>query len=157
MKIPIIIIKDKQAFSKKDGFLTLLGSPVDVVKGLFQDGYKLVHIIDENALKGFSTNFDVYDKLTFFVNIEVECQPKQDLIKKLISLRSRVVIPPGIIDVSGFEEKLLVAKISSQCEEPVDNFHDLFLVDEISEKKYKNTKKRKISFKKGEWGTIFFF
>ncbi len=156
MKIPIIILKDKQVFSKKSGYLSHIGKPLDIAKKLSDSGYKLIHIVDENALKGFSTNMDIYDKLTYFINIEVECAPKEDLVRKLTSVRARAVVVPEI-DTAGLEKKLLVAKLEGDIEYDLDGFNDLFLASEAAEKKYEKSKKRKITFSEGNWGTTFFF
>ncbi|MBU0532766.1 hypothetical protein KKB44_04705 [Candidatus Micrarchaeota archaeon] len=149
MDIPIIYLKDKQVFRKEAHILKLLGKPIDVVKKLHADGYKLVHIVDMDALSGSSTNLDVYDALTYFINIQVECAPKIDLIHKLLSYRCRVVLVPSELDLSEIKEKnLLVAKISKNGEYHLDDFHDVILeeADDASIKKFKAKGKRVIVF-----------
>ena len=127
-KIPKFILKDKQAFDS-DG-ISLIGEPVAHTKNLFDDGFKLIHICDTGALKGLSTNMDVYDKLTYFVNIQVECAPKEALIRKLLSVKARVVIDQAEsnkLDFSAFEEKkLLVMKANSKSAVTTD-FHDVII------------------------------
>ena len=156
MKIPLIYIKDKQVFTKKQGILKFIGKPIDIAKKLQEDGYKLIHIVDEDALSGFSTNFDVYDSLTYFINIQVECAPKAELVKKLLSVRARVVISPGKLDLSGIKEKnLMVAKIKGKTDASLQDFHDLILEDEEAIKEYSDSGKRIMLYEKGKaWGII---
>ena len=129
LKIPLIYIKDKQAFASPD-LLRLIGKPIDIAKELQDEGYKLIHIVDLDAKKGLSTNMDVYDKLTYFVNIQVECAPKEALIRKLLSVKARVVIDQAEsnkLDFSAFEEKkLLVMKANSKSAVTTD-FHDVII------------------------------
>ncbi len=161
LRIPLMYIKDKQAFAENG--LTLLGNPVDLAKRLKADGYKLVHIIDQDALKGLSTNLDVYDKLTYVINIEVECRPTLDLVRKLLSLRCRVVLAPSALDISGIEEKnLLIAKITPEYTGPLDDFHDVLIrnADSTSIKRFSEAGKRVIVYEKDKkpeekvWGVI---
>ncbi len=161
MRIPLIYIKDKQVFSKKEGILRFIGKPVDVAKKIKEQGYKLIHIVDEDALAGTPTNLDVYDSLTYFINVQVECAPDDKLVKQLLTLRCRVVLPPGELDVSGIKEKqLLVAKVPKNCEMPVDDFHDVVLEDAGEIKKFSSMGKRVMVYEKTKekvWGVIFFF
>jgi hypothetical protein len=109
LDIPLILIRHKQVF--KSGMLSLMGKPVDVAKKLKSSGCTLIHIVDEDALAANSSNLDIYDNLTYFINVEVECAPKEEIVRKLLSLKCRVVLPPSA-DVSGYrEKKLLVAKL----------------------------------------------
>ncbi|MBI5223262.1 hypothetical protein HY990_02475 [Candidatus Micrarchaeota archaeon] len=129
MEVPILVIKDKQAFST-DG--RVIGNPVFVARRFFDDGAKLIHIIDRDALMGLSTNMDIYDKLTYFVNVQVECAQNLPLIHKLLSFKCRVVIrSPFSLDFSALEEKkLLVLMISNPADLKVSgDFFDLILAD----------------------------
>lgn len=129
-KIPKFILKDKQAF-ELDG-ISLIGEPVAHTKNLFDQGFKLIHICDTAAIKGLSTNMDVYDKLTYFVNIQVECAPKKDLLSKLVSIRSRIVISDfsdsSLLVIRSFLEnrKLFVAKVSKENSQKIDSLLSLF-------------------------------
>lgn len=127
LKIPLIYIKDKQAFANSN-LLKVIGKPIDVAKELYKEGYKLIHIIDVDALKGLSTNMDVYDKMTYFVNIQVECGPNMQLVQKLLSVKARIVLEPSVkINLSELKEKkLLVAKVKSKKDD-VSTFHDVIL------------------------------
>lgn len=111
LDIPLILIRHKQVF--RQDMLTLLGKPIDVAKRMKAGGHKLIHIVDEDALSGNSSNLDIYDHLTYFINVEVECAPKEDIIRKLLSLKCRVVLPPPLPPgLSRFrEKKLIVAKV----------------------------------------------
>ncbi len=129
MRIPLICIKDKQAFRKEDNLLRFIGNPVEVAKKFKKEGYKLIHIVDMDALSGLSTNLDMYDSLTYIINVQVECAPVEDLVKKLLSLKCRVVLPPSSLDLSAIREKrLLVARVSKP-EADVKDFHDVVVED----------------------------
>ncbi len=161
IKIAQIIVKDKQAFSRTGGVLRFLGSAVDIAKKIKDDGFKLIHIVDEDALSGSSTNLDVYDNLTCFINVQVEGFSKDEMIKKLLSLRCRVVLPPET-DVSKYSEKnLLVAKVKAGYSGNLDGFHDVILenADEPSIQKFSKLGKRIIIYselktKQKVWGKI---
>jgi len=129
LKIPLVTIKDKQALDERG--LRLLGKPVDVVKDLRDQGAKLIHIVDKDALRGMATNMDVYDKLTYLINVEVECAPARDLVLRLLSLRCRVVLrPPVPFDLGVIEEKrLLVARVGKGYTGSLSGFHDVILDD----------------------------
>ena len=113
-EIPLFIIKDKQALSLD---MKILGKPIDICKKLQQEGHKLIHIIDKDALTGSSTNFDIYNNLTFFLNIQVEIASREEFVKKLLKINCRVVIPPNPqLDLSKESKKLLVAKFRADLD-----------------------------------------
>lgn len=159
-------VRDKQAFSAEGGMMRLIGKPVDVAKRWKEEGCKLIHIVDVDALNGTSNNLDIYDNLTFFINVEVECAPS--LATKLLTLKCRVVLPPSAGPaVEGFKEKrLLVAKLPPG--HPVDKdelaaFYDVILeqADELSVEKLLSLGKRVIIYEKDKnkvkgkiWGII---
>jgi len=131
LRIPVVFIRDKQAFAQD--MLSSLGKPIDVAKRMKEDGFKLIHIVDLDALNGNSANLDIYDKLTYFINVQVECAPKDAIIKKLLSLKCRIVLDRAAPGFSLLKEKnLLVAKITS-IEDAKKNgfdlsdFHDIIL------------------------------
>ncbi|MBU0527453.1 MAG: hypothetical protein ABH983_04690 [Candidatus Micrarchaeota archaeon] len=161
IKIAQIIVKDKQAFSRTGGVLRFLGSAVDIAKKIKDDGFKLIHIVDEDALSGSSTNLDVYDTLTCFINVQVEGFSKDDMIKKLLSLRCRVVFPPEAVVSKYSEKNLLVAKIKSDYSGSLDGFHDVIIenADDFSIQKFSKLGKRIIIYsqlktKEKVWGKI---
>lgn len=128
MRIPLIYIKDKQAFTKEGGPMRLLGKPLDVARRLKEGGSRLIHIVDVDAINGLPTNMDIYDGLTYFINIEVECAPRDAFVKKLLSIKARVVLPPDSLELTGIrEKKLLVAKIPAGYRGDADGFHDVVL------------------------------
>jgi len=170
LRIPLVYLKDKQAFAKAGGTTTLIGKPTDVAKGLKEKGAKLIHIVDADALIGSSTNLDTYNNLTYFINVEVECAPADAMVKKLLSFKCRVVLPPGGLDVSKYKEKkLLVAKLPKNYAggaEELAGFHDVVLedADDDSVARFAAMGKRVIIYEKDEgnvkkekkalWGTI---
>jgi hypothetical protein len=130
LQIPIIFIKDKQAFSKHEGSLKIIGNPVFVAKDIAAKGTKLLHIVDEDAKKGLANNLDVYDKLTFFINIEMECGENEAIMKKLLNLKSRFVIRlPTKIDLLKLKksERLLVGIIGSGYTGNAEGVHDVII------------------------------
>jgi len=160
-------VRDKQAFSLEAGMMRMIGKPIDVAKRWKEEGCKLIHIVDVDALNGTSTNLDIYDNLTFFINVEVECAPS--IATKLLDLKCRVVLSPSAGPaVEGFREKrLLVAKLPPG--HAVDGrelaaFHDVILeeADEGAVEKLLSLGKRIIIYEKDEgkirskgvWGVI---
>ncbi len=134
IRIRQMLIKDKQAFSESGGMMRLIGKPVDVAKKWKEEGVEMIHAIDTDAQKGLPTNLDVYDNLTFFINVEVECAPVPEIITKLLCLKCRVVLPQSAGPlVSGMaEKKLLVAKLPPGMkadEGELGYFHDVILED----------------------------
>ena len=165
LSIPVVYLKDKQAFQKR--ILSQPAKPIDMVKDLAKE-YKLIHIVDLDALAGRSTNLDIYDKLTYFVNVEVESAPIDVLVKKLLSLKCRVVIRPlsSNPDLSEIrEKKLLVALVKSDDKSLtlIEQFHDVIVenADEDSVKRFTASGKRVIIYEKDRksvqsevWGVL---
>ncbi len=123
--IPILYIKDKQVFAKEGGMLRLMGKPIDVVKKLQKKGFKLVHFVDSDALVGITTNMDTYDALTYFINIQVECAPNPVFIKKLLSIKCRVVLPAEHLPSE--KNKLLVGKVRKGYDGKAEGFGDVII------------------------------
>jgi len=149
LRIPLIYIRDKQAFRKEGGRLRMAGKPISIAKKLKDGGAKLIHVVDLDALKGSSTNLDIYDKLTYFINVEVECAPQEELVKSLLTLKCRVVLSPGGLDLSKIREKgLLVAKLQKDFRGSVGDFRDVILEgpDRESLKRFSSLGKRIIVY-----------
>ncbi len=150
-----LILKDKQFFELQDGSLRLLGPAVEIAKHLKKEGFELLHIIDHDAERGVETNFDVYDKLTYIINVEVECE-KVHFIKRLIALNVRVVVSlPSAINLTEFKDKkrLLVGKIrDSNFDGSIGDVHDIIVERASSSfdliKKYEKLGKRVIIYKR---------
>ncbi|MFH1521314.1 MAG: hypothetical protein ABID61_06730 [Candidatus Micrarchaeota archaeon] len=163
LKIPLFYLRDKQLFTKKEGKIRFVGKPLDVAKELKKD-YKLLHFVDMDALSGRNTNLDVYNGLTYFINVQVECAPKTDIINKLLTLKCRVVLlPTAELDIS-LNPNLMVAKITSDYTGDADGFRDVILenYDELNAKKFQKLGKRIIVYEnqkpkktKDIWGVIF--
>lgn len=133
LKIPYICIKDKTACIYRKGALTFLGKPIDLAKEWKKEGIKLIHIVDLDAKLGSSTNFDVYDSLSYQINVQVEGVANEKIIKKLLSIGIRVVIDlPTKIDLIKFKDKkkLLVGRISSVTD--ISNVQDIILQEKDS-------------------------
>lgn len=142
LSISLFYVKDKQAFAKSGSIPRLLGNPVEIAKELKGDGCKLIHIIDEDALKGMAKNLDVYSAMTYFINVQVECAPREEIVRKLLSLRCRVVLPPEA-DISSYEEKnLLVAKLPEGYRGRADGFRDVIAQDAKTAERMIKMKKR---------------
>ncbi|MEW6036359.1 MAG: HisA/HisF-related TIM barrel protein [Candidatus Micrarchaeota archaeon] len=151
MRIPVMYLRDKQAFRKEGGAMRLAGKPLNVAKAFKEDGVKLIHIVDIDALSGLRNNLDVYDNLTFIINVQVECAPRADIVMKLLSLKCRVVLPPSF-DASGLKEKkLLVAKIPKDYPGDAGGFHDVLLedADDASVRRFHSLGKRVIVHEEG--------
>ena len=162
MEIPLIYLKDKQAFTKNEGSMRLLGKPLDLAKKMKDTGYLLIHIVDLDAKKGMETNFDVYDKLTFFINIEVECGENERFVKRLIEIKSRVVLDlPSKLDLGKFAEhkRLIVGKIKKDYAGDAKEVHDIILEGPTKELFSRFKSRRLIVYdnykgKEKIWGTI---
>jgi uncharacterized protein related to proFAR isomerase len=149
LDIPLIRVRHKQVF--RNDMLTLAGKPVDVARRLKEQGSVLIHIVDEDALAGLSSNLDIYSDLTYFINVEVECAPDDALVKKLLSLKCRVVLAPGRLDVSRYrEKKLLVAIVAAGYEGGLEGFHDVIVeeADDAAVARFSAMGKRVIVYEK---------
>ncbi|HID72762.1 TPA: hypothetical protein EYP38_02365 [Candidatus Micrarchaeota archaeon] len=151
LRIPVIYVRGKQAFSKEEGILRLLGKSADVARDFAEQGVKLIHIIDEEA-RDTSPNFDVYDSLTTFMNIEVECRTKS-FAMRLVAIKARAVVRlPAEFSLDDFsdDERLMVGLIGSSYSGSVDGVHDLTMedADDSAVEKFSKTKKRLIVYKK---------
>jgi len=158
MKIPLIYLKDKQAFVKKDGVMRFIGKPLDIAKKMKGEGHILLHIVD---LDETESNFDIYDKLTYFINIEVECGENEHLIKRLLEINARVVvILPSKLDLKKYNKRLLVGKINTEYEGNAEDVHDIIL-EKPTEELFLRFKDRRLivydNYKGKEkvWGIIF--
>lgn len=163
-EIPLLYIKDKQVFTKKDGILRFVGKPLNVAKDL-KENYKLIHFVDADAISGLSNNLDMYSGLTFFINIQVECAPKLEFVSKLLALKCRVVLDVSAEDtlpLKNLNKNLLVAKISKNYQGKAEFFKDVILqdYDEVAVKKFTELGKRIIVYENEKtkiskpWGII---
>ena len=144
LEVPLIYIKDKQAFRKIGGTLKILGNAVEIARKLSAK-YKLIHVIDLDLEKGITTNFDIYDKLTYFVNIQVECNDEK-IAERLLNLKARVVVKlPTKLPLEKWNERLLVGVIKNS--EDAAGVHDVILMNPTIEKIKKYKEKRIMVFK----------
>jgi phosphoribosylformimino-5-aminoimidazole carboxamide ribonucleotide (ProFAR) isomerase len=146
LKIPLIYLKDKQAFRKEDGTLKIIGKPADLARDWKKEGVKLIHIIDMDAMNGNTTNFDVYDTLTYIMNVQVEGANTEKMIAKLLNVDARVIIElPTKLNLSKFSEKkrLMVGKITD-AKDMSNDVYDIYYpgTDEKTAEKLLKTKRR---------------
>lgn len=153
LQAKLLYLKDKQAFTKENGLLRLLGKPIDIAKQWKKDGIGLLHIIDLDALKGLGTNFDVYDKLSYIMHVEVECGEHPTFIEKLLTINTRVVLSlPSKLDLEKFTDnrRSLVGKISPDFDGSTEQVHDLLIENATlqSVQKFAKSGKRVLIYKK---------
>ena len=95
-------------------------------------------------------NFDIYDHLTYVVNIQVEgaaATGSEKLIKRLLKIKARVVVPlPSKLVLSGFVEKkrLLVGRIGKNFKGDAGEVFDIIIgaEDKPNSERFKKTDKR---------------
>ncbi len=153
IRTKLVILKDKQLFERKEGSLRLIGKPLSIAQKLKDEGFVLLHIVDTDALRGNTTNFDVYDKLTYIMNAQVECAPTLDLIEKLVAVKVRVIIAlPTLVDLKQLENKkrLLIGKIDAAYTGDFNLVYDLIIENPslLLIKKYKKEGRRIFIYKK---------
>ncbi len=137
MKGAYLILKDKVFYSihKKRKFV--LGNAVNVAKKLKDGRIGLLHVVDEDLNKGFMKNFDVYDKLTYFIHVQVE-MPSEEFIEKLKEINVRTVALPWLYKPSQNFSAVFVKK---GFEEWVEKFKDIVVDDEEIAKKIGKNKR----------------
>ena len=139
LEVPILYLRDKQAFKKTNGTLRILGNAVEVAKKLGEK-YKLLHIIDLDLKKGSTANFDIYDKLTYFTNIQVECE-NEIAAERLLELKARIVLQlPTKLPLEKWNKRLLVGIVTGK--EDAGKVHDVILKNPTKEniEKYKGNR-----------------
>ena len=111
MKAVVFILKDKQFFIRQEEGTRLVGNPLVAAKKMKEMGIKLIHIEDADIKT--MKNFDIYDKLTYIINIQVEAPCDEKIIKKLLGVKARVVVELPCAALEKFKEskKLLVGKV----------------------------------------------
>ena len=129
MEAPIILVKGKQAFRRDMGSMRLLGNAANFIRKL-SDEYALFHIVDLDALNGNKSNFDLYDNLTYFTHVQVECKPEEKLISALLQMEVRVVVDlPSGLDFEKFGKKksLIIGKVKPGFSEPFPPIREILL------------------------------
>ncbi len=132
LDIPLFYLKDKQAFRKDEGNLRMVGNPAQLCRDLAGKGAKLVHIVDLDAKRGQPSNLDIYDSLTYFVNVEVECSAKKEMLEKLFALKARIVLElPADLDLSLLRghERLVVGSFGPLYKGGAEGAHDVIIKD----------------------------
>lgn len=128
-----IFLRDKVLFRNEGGIFRQVGNPMDALR-TFPDDVKILHIVDLNAKDGNTTNFDMYNHMTYNRNIQVEIGAREELVKKLIALKARAVLElPCPLDLGRFSEskRLLVGRITG--DERSEDVFDYYLESEKME------------------------
>jgi len=151
LQIPLICVKDKQAFRKAEGTLRRIGNPAQLARELSGSGTRLLHVIDLDANRGQATNMDIYNSLTYFINVEVECSAKKDTMDRLFRLKARIVLElPCKLDLSEFKknERLLVGSFGKEYDGDAAGVHDVIIkdADDAAVKRFAKLGKRIIVF-----------
>ncbi|MDD2655891.1 MAG: hypothetical protein PHQ80_04470 [Candidatus ainarchaeum sp.] len=129
MDVPSFYLKGKQAFRMELGSMRQLGNAAQLVRSLSEE-YALFHVVDLDALKGNKSNFDLYDHLTYFTHVQVECKPDSKLISALLKMEVRVVVDlPSAIDFEKFGKKktLVVGKVKPGFAEPFPPLREIII------------------------------
>lgn len=129
MEVPVIHVKGKQAFRKEMGSMRLLGNAANLIRKL-SDEYSLFHIVDLDALNGNKSNFDLYDNLTYFTHVQVECRPEPKMVEALLGFEARVVVDlPSELDFEKFGKKrsLLVGRVKPGFSGPFPPIREILL------------------------------
>jgi len=150
-EIPFFIVKDKQGFRKDEGTLRQIGNPTQLVRKLADSGAKLIHIVDLDAKIGSAANMDIYDKLTYFVNIQVEIGENENMVERLIGVKARVVLAlPTKLDLSKWKknERLFVGLVGPDYKGNAEGVYDVIIENADNEaiKRFSILKKRIIVF-----------
>lgn len=125
-----MIIQDKLALREQGGILRQAGRPMDILNSLPKD-IKLLHVLDLNAKNGNTTNFDLYDHITYALNLEVETSAVEKTVKMLLARKARVVLElPCALDLGKFAEsrRLFVGKTDGK--EKNKDMHDYYIETE---------------------------
>ncbi|MEM2963684.1 MAG: hypothetical protein QXN01_04285 [Candidatus Anstonellales archaeon] len=135
------LLKDKQFFCYSQP--RLVGNPLAIAKKMKESGVRLLHIkdLDIKTMK----NFDIYDKLTYIINIQVEAPCEERIIKKLLGVKARVVVDLPCRILQNFKDgkKLLVGKIKNwEDVEGIDFVNDVVVSSEEDIEKAKGLGKR---------------
>lgn len=117
-----ILMKDKQFYSSD---MRLLGSPIETAKEL-SSKYILLHIRDLDMDRGKIKNFDVYDKLTYVMHVQVEVRKEIPSLRDLLEINVRLVGIPGIMKDLSLYRAVLVER----AEEVVDSIKDVVVRDQ---------------------------
>jgi hypothetical protein len=106
------VIRDKEAFLLENGVLRRAGNPFELVKS-YSGKCGLFHACDLNALSGNGSNLDLYDSMSYMMNVQVECAPRPEILRRLFEMNVRAVLTlPCEADLEKFapKKRLLVGK-----------------------------------------------
>jgi len=151
LRIPFFCVKDKQAYRMEKGDMRMAGNPAQLCRDLAGKGAKLIHIVDMDAKRGQTGNMDIYDSLTYFVNIQVECSAKKEMLEKLFTLKARVVLElPAKLDLSLLKEheRLVVGSFGPSYKGEAEGVHDVIIegADDAAVERFAELGKRVIVY-----------
>lgn len=129
MDVPVLYVKGKQAFRREMGSMRLLGNAANLIRKLSEE-HPLFHIIDLDALNGNRSNFDLYDHLTYFTHVQVECRPDEKLISALLKIEARAVVDlPSGLDFEKFGKKksLIIGRVKPGYSGPFPPIREILL------------------------------
>jgi len=132
-----LILKDKVFYSIHEKKRFVLGNAVNVGKKLKDVGFGLLHVVDEDLNKGFMKNFDVYDKLTYFIHVQVE-MPSQRFVEKLKEINVRTVALPWLYTP---KEDFSAVFVKKGFEEWIEKFRDIVVDNEEVAKRIEGNKR----------------
>ena len=107
-----VYLKDKNFFKKKEN-LQIIGNIKDIEKIVNDNDIKLLHIVDIDLNRGKMKNYDLYDKLTTFIHVQVETK-KIDFAKKLQEINARVVLVKPYLNHEQLNKKFLAIRIEDK-------------------------------------------
>lgn len=130
-----LILKDKQ-FYRND--MKLLGG-VGIIKNLKE--YDLLHIRDLDLDKGSLKNYDIYDRLTYDIHVQVEVYKEIDILEELLNINVRLVGFPNIM-----KKPIYKAIMINNIEELRNEIKDVIVKDRQLFEKLVGSKYRLMTF-----------
>ncbi len=91
-----------------------IGNPINIAKH-FKRKIELIHVIDEDLNNGLFVNYDIYDKLTYHIHVQVELKNEQ-FIYKLKQLNVRTI---------GFSKGKYDGLYTDKITDDIDYFRDI--------------------------------
>ncbi|MEM0356308.1 MAG: hypothetical protein QW465_00940 [Candidatus Anstonellales archaeon] len=116
-----VILKDKQFYTVD---MRLIGNAVEITREL-ANTYNLLHIRDRDLERGVIKNLDIYDKLTYYINVQVEIHRELLELERLLEFQVRLVAIPGIASRYSLYKAIMI----DRYDQLVDNIRDVIISD----------------------------